>query len=204
MAEAAERLIPELSRRSVVRGAAWTVPVVAVATTAPAFAASAIPCPVVPPSSQWSATTITSGTPSSKVDGYAWDTAADKWIVYKDNASSSTTAMVLATTSPPFAVVPGSTNTGSFTFYWQYGNGAASQSAQGTFEVLLNGSTVLTTLTRPGTTQAFTTQAISFVAPAGSSTATLTYRYTIEPPAGKPASDDIVVTKVAFGSCTVH
>ena len=31
---------PGLSRRSVVRGAAWTVPVVAVAATAPAFAAS--------------------------------------------------------------------------------------------------------------------------------------------------------------------
>jgi len=32
------------TRRSVVRGAAWTVPVVAVATAAPAFAASSLVC----------------------------------------------------------------------------------------------------------------------------------------------------------------
>ena len=33
-----------INRRNIVKGAAWTVPVIAVATTAPAFAASALIC----------------------------------------------------------------------------------------------------------------------------------------------------------------
>lgn len=64
------------SRRTLVRGAAWTVPVVAVATAAPAFAAS--PCdPLVnqtidwdaPATTTWSRTNSNSGTASYDPDG---------------------------------------------------------------------------------------------------------------------------------------
>lgn len=39
--------MPDFSRRTVVRGTAWTVPVVAIATSVPAFAASLLPPPPV-------------------------------------------------------------------------------------------------------------------------------------------------------------
>lgn len=194
------------TRRSVVRGAAWSVPVVAAATAAPAFAASPIPCPVVPPGSRWSATTVDSGTISTtKNDGYAWGSDG-KWTIYRDNGSS-TTSVVFSSTSPSFAVRPGSTLNGTFSFYWGYGNGSANASAQGTFEILFvtaAGATVVGTISRPGTAQATTTQSVTFTVPAGVSTGQLRYRYTIAPQGNRPASDDISVGLVSFGACTVN
>lgn len=193
------------TRRSVVRGAAWSVPVVAAATAAPAFAASPIPCPIVPPGSQWSATTVDSGTISAKNDDYAWGTDG-KWTIYRDNGSS-TTSVVFSSTSPSFAVRPGSTLTGTYSFFWGYGNGSSNASAQGTFEILFvtaSAATVVGTVSRPGSALGTTTQSVTFTVPAGVASGRLRYRYTIAPQGNRPASDDISVGPVSFGTCTVN
>lgn len=197
--------LPPTSRRQVVRGISWTLPVVAVATTAPAFAASPAPCPLVPAASQWTPTSI-SGTLSSKADDYQWYTATDKWVIYKDNGST-TTSLTFTSSSPTFAVVPGLTLQGGFTFYWQFGNSASSQSTGGTFDILINGIVVKSIATRSaaaGAAQATTTQSFPFTVPAGTTSIVVTYRFVLSPRSGVPASDDIIVSRLGFSNCTVN
>lgn len=192
------------TRRTLVRGAAWSVPVVSLAVTVPAYAASPIPCPVIPQPAQWTATTAT-GTLASKADDYQWYTTTNKWVIYKDNGST-TASLTFASSSPAIAVTPGATYNGSFSFYWQYGNGASAQSTGGTFDVLVNGVSVKSLTTRTaavGATAATTTQTFSYVAPAGTTSIVITYRYVLTPRVNA-ASDDIIVTAPSFSTCTVN
>lgn len=198
------------TRRSVVRGAAWSVPVVAAAAAAPAFAASPIPCPVVPPGSTWNVTT--SGTLGrDTTGGYTWDGAS--WSVYRDNGSTSATLTFTTTPQAPVAVVPGATYQVSFSFFWGYGNGNPNQSTGGTFDVLFNGQSVKSLATRtaavdanagtngvqPGTT----TQTFTYVVPAGQTSMTIAYRYILQART-QQSNDDIVVGPLQFTACTVN
>lgn len=190
------------SRRNVVRGAAWSVPVVAVATTAPAFAASPVPCPVVPGSAQWTATTGT-GSLSSKNDTYSWDTSQDKWIVFKD--ASTAGSATFQTRSPAIAVTAGSTITGTFQLWWGYGNNNANTSNPSTFDILVNNTVVKSIATRTpgaGTVGSYNSQSFTYTVPAGTTSAVITYRFVVPATTqSRNADDDIVATRLSFGNC---
>jgi hypothetical protein len=87
--------LADVNRRTVVRGAAWTVPVVVVATQAPAFAAS--PCAPVPFPAGWS-TPGTSGSfnAATGTQGYLTTYASDginRFVSERDNASTGSEAI---------------------------------------------------------------------------------------------------------------
>ena len=197
------------TRRTLVRGAAWSVPVVSLAAAAPAFAASPITCPIVPPSDLWTTTTTgTLGTFSS--GGFAWENGS--WIVYRDNGSTAD-PLTFTSTSPAMTVVPGATYEVSFPFWWGYGNGNVNSSTAGTFDVLFNGASQKSLTTRTpavdanaaaaGSQPGSTTQNFSYVVPAGTTSVTIVYRYVLTP-RSRSASDDIVVGRLSFNNCTAN
>lgn len=197
------------TRRNVVRGAAWSVPVIATAATAPAFAASPIVCPTLPAQSGWATTTSgTLGAASS--GGYAWDNG--QWIVYRDNGSTSA-PLTFTSTSPSMTVVPGATYQISFPFWWGYGNNNQSQSTGGTFDVLINGVSRRSLTTRTsavdgnpgagGVQTGSSSQSFTYQVPVGTTSVTVAYRYVLTPRTLQ-ASDDIIVGRLSFNSCTVN
>jgi hypothetical protein len=205
----AQKPIGHMARRTLTRGAAWTAPVIAFASTAPAYASSPIPCPSIPAGSSW--TTTTTGTlGSAGSGGYGWN-GSNKFNVYRDNGSSIATLTLASSTT--ISVVPGAVYSISFRFFWGYGNGAATQSTEGTFSILLDGvvQKSLTTRTaavdanqsvsgvQPGTT----THAFTYTVPAGMTSLALTYRYIITPRT-LAANDDIIVDPLVFNSCTAR
>ena len=199
----------QAQRRTVLRGAAWATPVVAVVVAAPAFAASRVSCPVLPTSAAgW--TTTTSGTLGPAASGgFGWNPAGANFSVYRDNGSITANLVVTSTTT--VAVTPGATYTVTFPYTWGYGNGNALVSTQGTFAVLFNGVVQKSLTTRtaavdsapaspitsePGTT----TQTFSYTVPAGQTSLTITYRQTLTPSI-LTANDDINVGRPVFGNC---
>ena len=184
------------------RGAAWSVPVVSLAAAAPAFAASPIACPIVPPSGSW--TTTTNGTLGSFTSGgFAWED--DKWVVFRDNGSNAA-PLTFTSTSPAMTVVPGATYEISFPFWWGFGNGNANSSTAGTFDVLFNNASQKSLTTRTaaaGTPSVWATQNFTYVVPAGTTSVTIAYRYVLTP-RSLAASDDIVVGRLSFTDCTAH
>ena len=176
---------------------------VVVSATAPAFAASPVVCPIVPSGGSWSPTTFT-GTLATKADSYGWDDGS--WVVYRDNGST-TQPLVFTSSSPSIPVAPSATYRGSFAYTWGYGNGQASQSAQGTFQILIN-NVVVKTLSRPGTPLTTTAQPVTYMVPSRTTSIVVTYRYIISAqgssPNTRPASDDITAGRFIFTQCTVN
>jgi hypothetical protein len=173
------------------------VPVVSLAAVAPAFAASPIACPIIPPTGSW--TTTASGTLGPLGSGgFAWED--DKWIVWRDNGSNSA-SLTFTSTSPEMTVVPGAKYEISFPFWWGYGGGSSSASTAGTFEVLFNGVSQKSLTTRAaGLPAGWTTQNFTYTVPAGTTSVTIVYRYVLTPRT-RATSDDIVVRPLSFDNC---
>lgn len=196
-----------VNRRTMVRGAAWTVPVIAVAVNAPAFAVSPIPCPSMPVGTTWN-TTVPNGTlADSSTGNYGW-TSNNRFNNYVDNGSTSQPVTIESTTTIP--VVPGATYSISFGFFWGYGDGDQAASTQGTFSVLFNGVTQKSLTTRTpavdanagtvGVQPGSTTQSFTYVVPAGTTSLTVTYRWVMTPRT-LASNDDIIVDNLTFNSC---
>ncbi|PRY56680.1 hypothetical protein BCF74_11875 [Knoellia remsis] len=205
MSRQTQTMAPRPTRRAVTRGLAWSVPVVAVAGAATAFAASPIACPTLTAGTGWT-TTYTGTLGPNSSGGQGWDAGNTTFSVYRDNGSS--TAPLTITSTATFDVVVGATYDVSFLFNWGYGNGVASQSTGGTFTLTINDVPVKTLTTRtaavdgntsvngvqPGTTtQTFTLKPTT-------STIKVTYEYTITPKT-EQANDDINVSSLNFTKC---
>lgn len=198
-----------VDRRTVTRAVAWTMPAIAASAPVPAFAASPITCPAMPPGTTW--TTTTSGTLGPAATGsYGWDTN-NKFVNYCDNGSTTSPLTITSTTTIP--VVPGATYSISFRFSWGYGGGSPLMSTQGTFSVLFNGVVQKSLTTRTAAVDAnagsigvqpgATTQSFTYTVPSGTSSLTVTYRYVVTART-LPANDDIIVDMLNFNSCTVN
>lgn len=96
-----------INRRSVVSGAAWAIPVIAVATAAPAAAASVPPavCPVAPQPAGWTGPIVTSGNLNG-TGTMGWN--GTNWATTKD---STTTASLQYYIEFPYNQVAGTTYT---------------------------------------------------------------------------------------------
>lgn len=133
-------------RRTVVKSAAWTVPVIAVGVAAPASAASSVVCPVVPPSGSWGSSTTGSfnlGTKSWGSDPSGTPTFKE----YADNASTTATASISTFVDVPVAA--GVTYTLTFNTAWGYGNYNPGTSAGSSVSVTF-GDQTFTGATRSG------------------------------------------------------
>lgn len=189
------------SRATVVKGAAWAIPTIAVAGAVPAFAASR-PCPSVPSGSQW--TTTYSGTLGSTSSGsYAWNAAGTQWSVYRDNGSSANT-LTFTTSTTISGLIVNQTYTMQLSIRWGYGNGVANQSNGGSARVNIGGMTRLNRATRTsgdgglGTSPGVSNYSITFTANATSMP--LQYQVVLNPRTLQ-ASDDFVFTAPTFSNC---
>ncbi|AZZ56657.1 hypothetical protein [Rathayibacter iranicus] len=127
-------------RRTIVKGAAWTVPVVAVAMATPAAAASeAFVCPTVPASSGWTKP-VTSGT-STGPGVYEWSTDGTEWQNTKDSTKADSFSYYIEFS---FKGVAGH----SYTFNWSaYASGARNTANYAAYDVTIGGNQVYTAST---------------------------------------------------------
>lgn len=139
-----------VTRRTVVRGAAWSVPVVAIAAQAPAFAAST--CLPVPAITGWSSTSSAASTfqALSGANGFSTDYASDGINRYLSERDSSATNAVatnatISLSTPITGLTVGTTYSITFHLVSRFANddvsAAATSQVQGVRATL--GSTVL-------------------------------------------------------------
>lgn len=166
-------------RRTIVKGAAWTVPVVAVAMATPAAAASeAFVCPTVPASTGW---TGASGITGSTAGGgyYRWSDDKTEWVNTKDATQTSSLSYYIEFS---FKGVAGHT----YNFNWSaYANGAANNVSYVAYDVAIGGTKIYSASTdgNAGTTgyldpnTGTTTTASHSFTP--TTDGTYTFRYTV-------------------------
>ncbi|AJM76806.1 hypothetical protein [Rathayibacter toxicus] len=130
-----------VGRRTLVQGAAWSVPAVTATFATAAHAASpAFTCPTVPPDSDWTAPAGFNGD-TSGTGSYGWSTDDTEWQNTKDATQSGSLSYYLEF---PVKVVAGHT----YTFNWSaYANGAASGVSYVAYDVSIAGTRVYTAST---------------------------------------------------------
>lgn len=196
------------SRRTVAKGAAWSLPVLAVGAPALALRASYI-CPTLPQSG-WS-TTLTSGSVSGAVGtgGSGWVTnwnsnppigsATYAFTSGLDNSSTSATAVVTTTIQIP---VESGVNYSFSTLNIGagYGNNNSSTSAGQSISVAIGGVTMFSSSTRGdgaltiGSRQNYSTNGSTYTAAAnGTIAVTFTFTLAARSASGATTSDDIVI-----------
>lgn len=144
------------------RAAAWSVPVIAVAPAAPAFAAS--PCTFSwPNGSGW--TTVASGSPKTGSTLPGWRPGGQSFWAYLDGSTAGNG--IHTSTSPTVQWDVGRTYYFTVTIKWGYGNGSAGASVGAEFRIRMGGTTVLDLTTR--------TEAV------GSTPGTRTYSFSYTP-----------------------
>ncbi|NRD08994.1 hypothetical protein [Rathayibacter agropyri] len=123
-------------RRTLVEGAAWSIPVVAVALATPAAAAStAFVCPSVPASSGWTGAQGITGD-SSGPGKYYWN--QEQWDNGKDATQSGSLEYYIEFS---FKGVAGHT----YNFSWSaYANGADAAASYVAYDTVIDGKTVYT------------------------------------------------------------
>lgn len=130
-----------VTRRTLVKGAAWSVPVIAAAVAVPAHAASQLCSPGAVPlgGSGWTTTESGTYTPDGGSQGWV-DT--QHFFAQKNNPSTSTTISTTTSTTITGLVV-GQSYTVGVPVVMTYGNLDPSTSYPATLAVLLNGVTEL-------------------------------------------------------------
>lgn len=108
-----------VGRRTIVAGAAWTVPIVAAATVAPLATASPI-CPTLPPISTWARQVPVSGTIVAGSAGYRTGPRGEELYVTAEGAPG--TGNVVLRFSTTFNAVAGTTYNFNFSYGSNYGN----------------------------------------------------------------------------------
>lgn len=124
------------ARRTLVKGAAWSVPVVSLAVATPAAAASnSFVCPTVPASSGWTSPSGFDGD-SSGTGKYEWSKDGTQWNSSKDATRSNYFSYYIEFS---FQGVAGH----SYTFNWSaYANGPGNNISYAAYDVLIGGSKV--------------------------------------------------------------
>lgn len=189
------------SRATVVKGAAWAIPTIALASAAPATAASPLPCPTVPGGSDWSLTYSGTLGPAS-TGAYSWNSAGTQWTVYRDNGSSSST-LTFTTTTTISNLIVGRSYSMRIPISWGYGNGVANQSTGATARVIVDGTTVLSRATRSSAGLGTSPGGATYTATSFTATSTsmqLQYQVIISAKTSQ-ANDDIIMSVPTFANC---
>ena len=199
-----------ISRRTVVRGAAWSVPVIAVAAQAPAFAASV--CAQVPLDG-WTFVVAPANTLSTGgVTGLITDaTRGQMYLSEKDNTAL---AQVTITGTRSLVLVAGRAYTFTYTVRSRFAGGVPRLSSGNQFlrvqlagvvdqrwvksnlgtNLVLDGQ-VYTALSSASDTNVYETFSFAFTPTAAQTTPTLTYTFTLPGTAISPAPySDVAVT----------
>lgn len=131
------------ARRTLVKGAAWTIPVVSLAIATPAAAASnSFVCPTVPASSGWTGPSGLNGD-SSGTGGYGWTGDGAQWWNTKDATRSNSFSYYIEF---PFKGVAGH----SYNFNWSaFANGPGNGVSYVAYDVLIGGGQVYSASTDP-------------------------------------------------------
>lgn len=125
-----------LKRRTIMAGAAWTIPVIATATATPAMAASGFACPTTPPGQAWIGPTNFGGDRSG-TGSYGWGDSTTWWNT-KDATHADTFSYDIEFS---LDVVAGHT----YTFDWKARAGSPGNSiSYVAYDVLIAGSRVYT------------------------------------------------------------
>lgn len=129
------------ARRTLVKGAAWTIPVVSLAIATPAAAASnSFVCPTVPASSGWTGPSGLEGN-SGGTGSYGW--SGDQWNNSKDATQSNSFSYYIEFS---FKGVAGH----SYNFNWSaYSNGVGGGASYVAYDVLIGGNAVYSASTDP-------------------------------------------------------
>lgn len=139
-----------VSRRTIVRGAAWSIPVLAVSTAAPAAAASTPPpCPEL---GAWSVTSSGPGLVNSTLDPVAPSAQlypAGTSLLYRSRADSSTpTAYSIITLLSSLEVTAGKTYFLTFSIVGNYASDSEDRSSRQLFRIFVDGTRVFGSSTK--------------------------------------------------------
>lgn len=137
------------ARRTLVKGAAWSIPVVSVAIATPAAAASdSFVCPTVPKSSVWTGASGFDGDSSGKGE-YGWTSDGASWYNTKDATRSNYFSYYIEF---PFKGVAGH----NYNFNWSaFSNGPGNDVSYVAYDVLIGGGKVYTASSDAGAGGAF-------------------------------------------------
>lgn len=194
-----------LHRRTIVKGAAWTVPVVAVAMATPAAAASNTSCPTVPAASAWVLSStqgnIQAGTGAPTRNG----SKGNEWFDYIEPATNTGNAGSTFTTN--ITVTPGQVLTFSFYAAASRGTGGnqAPTAAIYSFGVLANNSLseLVSSTSQDGSTPnspsnnpftVYTQRTASYTVPAGVTSIQLQMKFSHNGVTDNQVSDELGVT----------
>ena len=183
---------PDVARRTIVQGAAWTVPIIAATAASPFAAASNVPCPVLPRSTSWAL--------NQNASGIVWNNNFQANAANNNFGNSGDaypgTGNASVTASTTMNVVAGTTYT--FTFSTLQSTPIQQWTI---FQFAVNGSTRWEGVTRPGYPQSYMppnvlqTHTVSWTA---TTTGSIPIRYTwlMGDPNGynPPHNDDIFAT----------
>lgn len=197
-----------ITRRTIVQGAAWSVPVVAAAVATPLAAASAAICPALAPASAWTWQVPATGTLRTQVNGQASArTGANGGELYVSHEAQPGTGAMTITASTTLAVVAGTTYDLSFFFGSNYGGLNTAVSTRSAVSLTVDGANLFWGSTRPiaGNTTIPNNTAASGYTNYGSTTAsfsadateTIVVTYTFvstATSATQPNGDDIAIT----------
>ncbi len=202
--------MPTVDRRTLTRTAVWSVPVIAVGASAPAMAASPVACPSFPGGAAF---TVTKSADTNSAPATATGTSPNVLITMYTDSTKATATTVTATAN--LTVVPG--NTYNFNFAVKTGLGTIAGSST-TFNasvvIAVGGATaasIKTKSTGPGTTLQQPTGDVTtgatvnypyaYVAPAGVTSAAITFTFTISGGTNSGNNDDYQI-RPTLTSCT--
>lgn len=191
-----------MNRRTLAKGAAWAIPVIAMGAQAPAMAASPVACPAIPTPSGW--TTTTAGTSGGSGTGsYGWTTTAPYSFSEVRDAASGKTFTVTTTTS--VAVMAGVTYTINTSVTFNYGSNNASISKPQTCSLAMGGTTIFsyTTGSSPLTTPYSAVPVSGTYKATSTGMVALTFTFAVQAP-GSGGNDDVTVTLPTFSSCVAN
>lgn len=189
----------QIGRRRLVKNLAWVTPAVVVGAPAPAFAASPVPCPTMPPGNTWS-TTYSGTLGTSTSGGFGWNAEPPyNFNVYRDNGSTSDTLVFTTRTSVDLQA--GVTYTLSTPIWWGYGNSQASRSTPLTVSLRIGATDVFSVATRtaPLGTPGESTLVRTYTATSSGPTE-VRLRFSVSPRT-RQSNDDIILTMPSFTRC---
>lgn len=141
----------QMNRRTVLHGAAWSLPVIAVAVATPLAAASEVfVCPVLAPAGTWTWQVPVSGTLRTGNNGQAAvRNGAHGQEFYVSHEAAASTGSVVIRVSTVLEVVAGHTYDFSFFFGANYGNLVESTSVRSAVRLDVGTTTLFNGSTRP-------------------------------------------------------
>jgi hypothetical protein len=134
-----------ISRRTLVKGAAWSVPVIAAATAVPAHAASGAVCPNITSPSVWGPFEVASGTPGGRSE----DVKGNFFEFWSENGDTATTVAVIRKRAM-ISVQAGTTYTFTFQADMNYGNWDITKAVPSAIALVVNGTQIWQAQSRTG------------------------------------------------------